>query len=88
MRVGTCELRKDDASGLPLTLCDLAAGGGPGGGGGSGIPGSQPGFCGDWLLDWLVALDVLALPTVGPAETARLEFGGRLKSSFWTAAFG
>jgi hypothetical protein len=31
----------------PLTLTDLAAGGGPGGGGGSGIPGSQLLFDGD-----------------------------------------
>jgi hypothetical protein len=42
LRVEICELRIPDVSDRPLTLCDLAVGGGPGGGGGSGIPGSQP----------------------------------------------
>lgn len=40
-----------DDSDEPLTLTDLAAGGGPGGGGGSGIPGSQLLFDGDRFRD-------------------------------------
>lgn len=48
---GAFVLRDDDASGEPLTLCDLVVGGGPGGGGGRGIPGSQPRAGGDWAGD-------------------------------------
>lgn len=77
---GACECREDDAD-RPLVLWDRAAGGGPGGGGGRGMPGSQLWVGGDRLRDWLVARDVLALPTIGPAETARLEAGGRIGSS-------
>lgn len=42
LRIEICEFLIPDVSDRPLTLCDLAVGGGPGGGGGSGIPGSQP----------------------------------------------
>lgn len=76
-----CTLRTDSASDDPLILCDRLVGGGPGGGGGSGIPGSQPPCGGELLLDWLVARDVLALFTTGPAETALLDEGGRMVSS-------
>lgn len=83
VRTADCEWRKEEASDRPLTLCDLVEeGGGPGGGGGRGIPGSHPPPGGERLRDWLVALDVLALPTIGPAETARREAGGRDMSSY------
>lgn len=71
--------RADEDSGEPLTLCDLAVGGGPGGGGGRGIPGSQPRIGVDRLGDLLAALEELALPTTGPADTALLEVGGRAR---------